>query len=155
MSYSNKSIKSSSIFSHLASWIITTSNPDIVRPFHTANRDQSRTGLLFKNAAPLEKRGVFKIREYSCCMYVGSVHARSLTGAHTCSTVMYISAERFLHSPGKDCMCKSIQSGQYCMANTNASVTGMVKFQIWGQQILYDFKVPIDAERTTEDMLSV
>ena len=88
-------------------------------------------------------------------MYVGSVHARSLTGAHTCSTVMYISAERFLHSPGKDCMCKSIQSGQYCMANTNASVTGMVKFQIWGQQILYDFKVPIDAERTTEDMLSV
>ena len=32
---------------------------------------------------------------------------------------------RFLHSSGHDCMCKSVRSGQYCMADTNESDTGM------------------------------
>ena len=55
--------------------------------------------------------------------YVGSVHARSLTRAHTC-TVMYMSTGRFLYSPVHDCICKSAQSVQYCMADTIASDTG-------------------------------
>ena len=75
------------------------------------------------NVRPLGIRCNHKIREYSCCIYVGSVHARSLTRAHTC-TVMYMSAGRFLHSPGHDCICKSVRSGQYCMADTIASDTG-------------------------------
>ena len=62
-----------------------------------------------------------KTREYSSYT---SVHARSLTRAHTCSTVMYLSAGRFLHSPGHDCICKRVRSGQCCMAHTIASDTG-------------------------------
>ena len=30
---------------------------------------------------------------------------------------------RFLHSPGHDCICKSVRSGQYCMVDTIASDT--------------------------------
>ena len=52
-------------------------------------------------------------------------HARSLTRAHIQScTVMYMSTGRFLHSPGHDCIFKSVRSGQYCMADTIASDTG-------------------------------
>ena len=80
------------------------------------------------NVRPLGIRCNHKIREYSCCIYVGSVHARSLTRAHTC-TVMYMSAGRFLHSPGHDCICKSVRSGQYCMADTIASDTGISQCQ--------------------------
>ena len=39
------------------------------------------------------------------------------------------------------------------MANTIASGNGMVKFQIWGQQISNDFMVPNNTEQTTEDIL--
>ena len=45
-------------------------------------------------------------------MFAGSVHAHLLTQAHT-RTIMYMSTERFLHSPGHDCICKSVRSGQY------------------------------------------
>ena len=46
---------------------------------------------------------------FTRCIYVGSVHARSLTRAHTC-TVMYMSAGRFLHSPGQYCMTDTVVS---------------------------------------------
>ena len=47
------------------------------------------------------------------------MHAR--LRAHTC-TVMYMSTGRFLHSPGHDCICKSVRSGQYCMVDTIAMI---------------------------------
>ena len=37
-----------------------------------------------------------------------------------------MSTGRFLHSPGHDCICKSVRSGQYCMADTIAPDTGLV-----------------------------
>ena len=49
------------------------------------------------------------------------------TRAHTC-TVTYMSAGRFLHSPGHDCICKSVRSGHYCMADTIASDTGLWRY---------------------------
>ena len=55
------------------------------------------------------------IRRFRC------MHAR--LRAHTC-TVMYMSAGRFLHNPGHDCICKSVGSGQYCMADIIASDNG-------------------------------
>ena len=38
---------------------------------------------------------------------------------------MYLSTRRLLQSPGHDCICKSVRSGQYCMADTIASDTGL------------------------------
>ena len=56
---------------------------------------------------------------------IGSVHARSLTRAHTLH-VQSCTCPRFLHSPGHDCICISVRSGQYCMADTIASDTGVL-----------------------------
>ena len=61
------------------------------------------------------------------------------TRAHTC-TVTYMSAGRFLHSPGHDCIiCKSLRSGQYCMADTIASATGPSTL---GITFVYTFPLP-------------
>ena len=51
------------------------------------------------------------------------MHAR--LRAHIQCTDMW-STGRFLHSPGHHCICRGIRSGQYCMADTIASVTGVV-----------------------------
>ena len=69
------------------------------------------------NVRPLGIRCNHKIHEYSCCIDLGSVHARFLARAHT-------STGRFLHNPGHECICKSVRSGQNCMVVTIASDTG-------------------------------
>ena len=67
------------------------------------------------NVWPLVIRCNHKIREHSCCIYVGSVHA--CVQSCTCPRTV------FLCSPGHDCICKSVRSGQYLMADTIASDT--------------------------------
>ena len=74
------------------------------------------------NVRPLGIRCNHKTSEYSCCIYVGSVHACSLTRAHNVQSCT-CPPGRFLHSPGHDCICESVRSGQYCMADTIASDT--------------------------------
>ena len=73
-----------------------------------------------------------KICEYSCCIFLGSVHSCSLTCTHSC-TFMYMSTGRFLHSPGHNWICKSVRSRQYCLADTIASDMGTCQgvTQLW------------------------
>ena len=56
------------------------------------------------------------VRRFSAC---------TLAYAHTYMYSHVMSTGRFLHSPGHDCICKSVRSGQYCMADTIASDRGM------------------------------
>ena len=73
----------------------------------------------------LNRRTTFAIFFYKLLVHVmndmGNVRSFMLAYART---YMYMSAGRFLHSPGHDRMCKSVRSGQYCMADTIASDTG-------------------------------
>ena len=59
-----------------------------------------------------------------CMLHLRRFSACTLAYSCTC-TVMFISAGWFLQRPGHDCICKSVRSGQYCMADTIASDTGM------------------------------
>ena len=67
-------------------------------------------------------------------VHVGSVHARSLTGAYTCTlAVMYMSTGHFLHSPESLHIYAKVSGAEkFCMEDTIASATGMGNFSDLG-----------------------